>query len=264
MPTLTLTPHQTIHYHSINPQGTRTVLLLHGLGACGESWGLQVPALVQAGFHVIAPDIRGFGQSSYPGGKLSIPDMANDMQILLRTLGKTSANVAGISMGGAIALQLALDAAEMVDRLILVSTFARLRVRRPDVLVYFGLRFLLVYTLGLETQAKAVARRIFPLPTQGALRDELVREIIQADPQGYRAAMRALIHFDVVDRLPELRMPVLIVTGERDTTVPRETQGSLARRIQTASHVVIPDAGHAVIADQPEIFNRLLIEFLCN
>ena len=75
MPTLPLSAVLTLHYLDINPHGSPTVLLLHGLGATGGSWELQVPALVRSGFRVLAPDLRGFGQSTYPG-QTGIAEMA--------------------------------------------------------------------------------------------------------------------------------------------------------------------------------------------
>jgi len=238
------------------------VLLLHGLGASGASWGFQIPALTAAGYHVIAPDIRGFGQSSYPGGKVTIQALADDVGGLLQTTCKPPAYVVGISMGGVIALQLALDAPQLVKKLVLINTFARLQLDRPSLWVYFGLRFILLHTLGIHAQARAVARRIFPLPSRQALREELVREIVQSDPRGYKATMRALARFNVLNRLSDLRMPVLVVTGECDTTVPRAAQNTLAQLIPGATQVTIPDAGHGVIAEQPDLFNQTLLDFL--
>lgn len=144
MPRLKLSHDQFLHYADPNPGGSPVVLLLHGLGATSESWAAQVPVLV-------APDARGFGRSIYPG-QTSVPEMATDMAELLRQLEISSAHVVAISMGGTLALQLALDHSTYVQSLLLANTFARLH---PDGLsgwLYFALRLLLVHTLGLETQ----------------------------------------------------------------------------------------------------------------
>jgi 3-oxoadipate enol-lactonase len=74
--------------------------------------------------------------------------------------------------------------------------------------------------------------------------------------------MRALARFDVRRRLSDIRAPTLVVTGEEDTTVPPATQRELAEGIPGAQHVTIAGAGHAVIADSPEAFNRTLLAFL--
>ncbi len=262
MPFLPLAARLTIHYLDHHPSGRPTILLLHGLGATCESWELQLPALIGAGFRVIAPDARGFGKSTYPGKSHRVADMANDMADLLTAAGDAQAYVVGISMGGVHALQLALDHPKMVARLVLVNTFASLRPDKLDVWLYFAFRFLLVHTLGLPTQARAVAQRIFPRPDQEMLRQILIGQICQADPRGYRATMRALALFDVRRRLGEIQCPTLVITGADDSTVPTKTQGVLASQIVNARQVVIPAAGHAVIAEQPEAFNQALLEFL--
>ncbi len=261
MPTLSLSPSLTLHYLDIHPQGVPPVLLIHGLGATGISWEMQFPPLQAAGYRVLAPDMRGFGQSTYPG-QMSIALMAADCAALLQSLTDRPAHVAGISMGGTIAQQLALDFPDLVDRLVLVNTFAQLKPKSLGVRLYFMLRMVLVHTLGLETQGKAVAQRIFPHPDQGQLRQQLVDQIVQANPRAYRAAMRALVRFDVVSRLNEIRSPTLVVTGEEDTTVPPENQRQLVEGIPKARQITFPGAGHAVIAEQPEAFNAALLGFL--
>lgn len=85
---------------------------------------------------------------------------------------------------------------------------------------------------------------------------------MQADPRAYRATMRALARFNVVGRLREIGVPTLVITGESDTTVQPKYQRALATRIPSARRVVIPEAGHAVTADQPQAFNRELLDFL--
>lgn len=262
MPTLQISPNLKIHYLEYNPGGFPAVLLLHGLGACGASWALQIPALVDAGYRVIAPDIRGFGQSTYPGGRLGISDLAADMAYLLEQLMAGPAHLVGISMGGAIALQFALDSPALRRKLVLVNSFASLRPKSLTLWFYYAFRYVLVHTLGLPAQGRAVARRIFPRPEQDPLRQELLKEICQADPHGYRAVMRALALFNVSNRLNEIHTPVLVISGAEDTTVPQSAQFDLLNGLPAAKHILIPAAGHAVIADQPELFNHYLLEFL--
>jgi pimeloyl-ACP methyl ester carboxylesterase len=262
LPFFQISPGLDIHYLDQYPEGSPIVLLLHGLGSCGESWGYQFPALGEAGFRAIAPDFPGFGNSNYPGGGTSIAAIAGSLVQLLRSLGAEPAHVVGISMGGTVALQMALDAPNWVKKLILVNTFAQLRPKSASVWTYFAVRYLLVHTLGLPAQAKAVAGRIFPQPQQDDLRRELVRQICQADPRGYRAAMRALARFNVRQRLREIRCDTLVVSGEFDSTVPLETQQQLVQGIPGARHITIRSAGHAVIAEQPDVFNRCLLDFL--
>lgn len=243
------------------PQAAPAVLLLHGLGADSSSWALQIPALVEAGFRPLAVDAPGFGRSPYDGRGWSFRRAASALARLLDEKGVPSAHVVGLSMGGVLAQQFALDHPTRVERLVLVSTFARLRAGLSG-LWYFLSRAVLVHTVGLPKQAELVARRVFPAPEQDALRAELVRVISQADPRAYRGAMRALGTFNSTPRLKELRAPTLVVTGAADTTVPPHVQRELALSIAGARQVILDGAGHAVSVDAAAEFNRLVVEFL--
>jgi pimeloyl-ACP methyl ester carboxylesterase len=262
MPEIEIEPGLVLHYIDEGAPASPAVLLLHGLGATGESWRPQIRPLTDAGFRVVAPDARGFGGSSYPGRGTSVSAMAGDLARLLEGLGIARTQVVGISMGGTLALHLAVDRPRMADRLVLVNTFACLRPRSLEVWLYFALRLLVVHTVGLPRQAQMVAHRIFPREDQSELRQELIDQVLQADPRAYRATMRSLALLDLRDRLGEVRAPTLIITGERDTTVPEHTQRELEAGIPGARRIIIENAGHAVISDSPERFNTLLIEFL--
>ena len=250
-----------LHYLDLNASGHTAVILLHGLGASGSSWGLQFPAFEQAGYRIIAPDLRGFGQSSYPG-QTSIAEMAKDVRNLLEQLKISKAHLVGISLGGTVALQFALDAPDRVHKLVLVNTFAQLRPKNLGVWVYMLWRLFLVHTIGMETQGKVVAQRVFPHPGQEVFRQQLREQIQQADPRGYRATMRALGQFNVNARLGEIRCPTLILTSEHDTTVPAETQRALAGSIPGARQILFPEGGHALSVDHAEGFNTAVLAFL--
>jgi len=252
----------TLYFLDPNPEGHPAVLLLHGLGVSASSWTLQVPALTAAGFRPIAPDAPGFGESTYDGRGWTIPRVAAEMAGLIHELGCGPAHVVGLSMGGIIAQQFALDTPALTRKLVLVSTFA---VLLPDSLsgwLYFLQRFILVNTLGLTAQARAVARHIFPGPDDEPFREMLVETISRADPRAYRRAMTSLGLFNSINRLGEIEAPTLVVTGEQDTTVAPGRQHLLVDGIPGARQVLIGEAGHAVPVDQPVIFNRELLEFL--
>jgi len=245
-----------------NPSGSPAVLLLHGLGANGASWGLQLPALSRAGFRPLAPDAPGFGGSPYDGRGWSIRRVAGQMAGWLEELGTGPVHLVGLSMGGVIAQQLALDYPQMIRKLVLASTFSALR---PDDLsgwAYFLRRAGAVLTLGMKAQAQVVARRVFPAPQDQPLREMFLEVVSHADARAYRRAMLSLGLFDSSKRLGQIQAPALVVTGAQDSTVSPARQRRLADGIPGARQVVIPQAGHAVSVDQPERFNRELLAFL--
>ena len=251
-----------IHFLDPNPTGRPAVLLLHGLGADGTSWTLQLPALAEAGYRPIAPDAPGFGASPYDARGWTVRRVAAQMAEMLDELQTGTVHVVGLSLGGVVAQQFAHDFPQLTKKLVLTSTFA---VLRPDSLsgwLYFLRRALVVLTLGLRAQARLVAERVFPEPDQAPLRQLLIDTISNADPRAYRAAMRSLAWFDSRKWLGQLAIPTLVVTGADDSTVSPARQQPLVEGIPGARQVLIPHAGHAVAVDQAERFNRALLEFL--
>jgi 3-oxoadipate enol-lactonase len=251
-----------LHYLDTNRSGNPAVLLLHGLGADSTSWTLQIPVLSAAGFRPVAPDAPGFGGSPYDGQGWSIPRVAARMADLLGELDTGAAHVVGLSMGGIIAQQFALDFPQLTRKLVLVSTFSVLRPEDFKGWAYFIRRAAAILTLGLNAQAKVVARHVFPDPQDQALRDMYLAIVSRADPRAYRKAMFYLGVFDSRQRLGEIKTPTLVITGAEDTTVTPARQELLVRGIRSARQVVIPQAGHAVSVDQAQRFNQVLLDFL--
>jgi pimeloyl-ACP methyl ester carboxylesterase len=134
MPFLDLPDHSRLFFLDENSASPDTVLLLHGLGADSSSWGFQVGPLTSAGLRVIAPDAPGFGKSSGARSVGSIRRLSQFIPRLLDNLKIPTARIAGISMGGTLALQTALDHPERVERLALINTFARLSLMNPRVI----------------------------------------------------------------------------------------------------------------------------------
>ncbi len=250
------------HVLDPNPTGKTPVLFLHGLGSNAASWGYQLQALAQAGCRPLAVDLPGFGRTPYDGRGWTFPRMASLLEAWMQTQQLSRVHLVGLSLGGVLAQQFALDFPQRVDKLVLMNTFA---VLRPDSLngwLYFLARFLTVTFIGLEKQAELVAGRIFPDPAQREQYEALVDTISSADPRAYRAAMRALGWYDARRRLPQLTAPTLVMTGAEDTTVSPARQRELAALIPAARQVLIPEAGHGMIVEAPEVCNRHLLDFL--
>ncbi len=251
-----------LHLLDPNPGGHPAVLLLHGLGATGASWTLQLPPLAEAGFRPLAPDAPGFGDSPYDGRGWGVRRVAAEMAALLEELQTGPAHVVGLSMGGVIAQQFARDFPHLTRRLVLVSTFAALHLDSLSGWLYFLRRSLAVTLRGPHAQAELVAARVFPHPNQSPLRETFLETILRADRRAYRAAMRALASFDSRRWLKDITAPTLVVTGADDTTVSPARQMLLAQSIPGARQVVLEGAGHAVSVDRADEFNRLLLDFL--
>lgn len=176
-------------YYEVHGEGEPLALIV-GLGTDISEWGSIIHWLARR-YRVIALDNRGVGRSDKPDQPYTIEMMADDTEGLLRALGVECANVLGVSLGGRIALGLALAHPERVGKLILVSTSARTG-KRPW---WFGL-------VGLLSGAP-ILRSKYPQPRYAFLRQR-----------------EASTRFDCMARLPEIHTPTLILHGKRDKTTP--------------------------------------------
>jgi pimeloyl-ACP methyl ester carboxylesterase len=248
----------TMHYEEAG-QG-EPLLLLHGLGSSSDDWELQIPVFAQH-YRVIAPDARGHGRSDKPPGPYSVPLMAADALGLLDALGVASAHVVGLSMGGMVAFQLAVDCPERVRSLVIVNSGPALVPRTVNDRLRVRQRLLLARLFSPARSGKFISRRLFPKPEQEEARVQLIERWARNDPAAYRASMRALVGWSVLDRVGAIRCPVLVISGDRDYT-PAEAKREYTARIPGARLVVFADSGHATPIDQAERFNEMVLEFL--
>ena len=249
-----------LHYETAG-QG-EPVLLLHGLGSRSEDWQLQVPALAER-YRVVTADMRGHGRTSKPSGPYSVPMMAADVLGLLDALGIETAHVVGLSMGGMIAFQMAVDRPERVRSLVIVNSGPELVARTFNERLRVWQRLALARLSSPARTAQFLGPRLFPKPEQAELRAQFIAQWAQNDPRAYRAAMRALVGWSVLDRVGALRCPTLIISGDRDYTPPSYKEHYTAL-IPGARLVVLEDSGHASPIDQAERFNACVLDFLAD
>ncbi len=236
------------------------VLLIHGLGSNRASWRLQVAALAER-YRVITYDVRGHGDSGRPQSGYSVRRLAADTAGLIRALGIDSVHLVGLSLGGMIGFQLAVDHPELVASLVIVNSGPELVPRSLGDHLKLGTRRLLTRLLSPARLAKILSPRLFPAPEQAPLREEFGASMAAMDPVIYRRLLRALIGWSVTDRLAVVRCPVLVVSGDRDYT-PVSHKQAYMRHLADARLVVMDDAGHAAPLERPEPFNDHLLEFL--
>lgn len=258
MPTLSINSAQ-IFYQEIG--GGYPLLMLHGLGSSADDWWFQTPAFAPY-FRVILPNLRGHKQSSTLRGPISIDTLAADIAQLLDAVEIAQSHVLGLSLGGTVAQLLAIHFPEKVNKLILVSTFAHLWPTSPREAYTLARRMVVSKYLPPETTAKVVAHDLFPKPDQAALRDEVLSRSGVNDVASYRYLVDAIRRFDSRAQLDRIAASTLLITGDRDAVVPRGCQRQLARGIRKVRWHIVRDSGHATPVDQPEEFNRVVLEFL--
>jgi pimeloyl-ACP methyl ester carboxylesterase len=265
MPKLAL-DNGTLHFER-QGQGPAT-LFIQGVGCIGRVWRPQVDDLCDS-FDCIHYDNRGIGQSTADISRLSIEQMARDALTLLDALGVDRAHVVGHSMGGAIAVQLALLAPSRVKSLTLMCTVHR----GKDVLTptWALLRNGITTTIGSRAMRRKATVKMLCSPqflaefgVEHAI--ELLSETFERDvaqlPRIASRQIRALSRSDCSARLSELTMPKMVLAGRHDP-IGRPV---LAERLKAALHAerfhLFEDASHALPIERRERVNRLLREFL--
>lgn len=236
------------------------VLLVHGLGSSTRDWEYQLPRLAER-YHCIAYDVRGHGQTTRAPGPYSLAGFAADARALLDALDVGPVHLVGVSMGGAIGLQLALDAPDLIRSLVLCNSGPKLRIwglRTTPRLLH---RLVLMRLFGMQAVGKLLAGQMFPHPGQAELRAKLVRRWVRNDAKCYRTATKALLGLDLTGRLDQIRCPTLFIDGSRDRTPIHIRDRDLAR-LPRARRVVVDDSGHATPIDQIDRFNDLVLGFL--
>jgi pimeloyl-ACP methyl ester carboxylesterase len=259
----------------LGPADGDPVLLVHGLGGSWRNWLENLPALAEAGYRVIAPDLPGFGHSEMPEERISIPGYGRWVEALCDELGVSGAALVGNSMGGFIGAELAIHSPQRVERLVLVSaagiTTEHLRNERVLGAMY-RVEAASTYVAG------AVVARAAHLARRPRLRRAAMWFVVKHPEQlsaplayeqmagigtpGFLPALDACSDYPIRDRLPEIACPTLIVWGRNDVLVPVRDADVFERLIPDARKVVWDDTGHVAMLERPTRFNQLLLDFL--
>ena len=236
------------------------VVLVHGLGSSTRDWEYQIPALA-AHYRVVALDVRGHGRSDKPRERYSIATFADDVAALIEHLGLIDVHLVGISMGGMIGFQLAVDRPELLRSLTIVNSGPEVKAHSPGDYLEIAKRWTLSRLLSLDSIAKALGRLLFPLPEQAELRRKIEERWPQNDKRAYLAALDAIIGWGVRGRLGRILCPTLVITADRDYT-PVAKKEAYVKELPNARLVIIENSRHATPLDQPERFNATLLDFL--
>ncbi|HZO81138.1 MAG TPA: alpha/beta fold hydrolase [Candidatus Binataceae bacterium] len=247
--------------------GGAPLLMIMGLGSSALSWEPALIADLARGFRTIVCDNRGTGRSDKPREEYSIPAMADDAAALLDALGIARAHVFGVSMGGMIAQELALNHPARVQTLTLGCTTAggRNAVPAPPE----SMKILMAPRAGLSDAD--IIRRAWPLGyTEGYIRSH--RDVLEAaitrvlqhptPPYAYKLQLDSTFKFKTYDRLPQITAPTLVITGAEDVLIPARNSEIIAERIPGAQVHIIPGAGHQFFHEKREEFVAALTEFL--
>jgi len=237
------------------------LLLIMGLGYTSVMWHRTRPLLAQH-FRTIAFDNRGVGRSAVPPGPYSIAAMASDAAAVLDAAGVARAHVIGVSMGGMIAQEFALQYPARTRSLVLGCTSAggpsavRAESKVLDVLLARGMT--------MEQAREAILPYIYDAATPRERIDEDVRlrQPWLPSPEGYMAQLQAILAWESYSRIAQITAPTLVIHGTSDALVPPGNGELIAQRIPGAKLVRLNHASHLFTTDQTEAANREILEFL--
>ena len=272
-------------------QGGRgsAVVFVHGLGSSGYMEWRHNLEEVTGRHRVFAPDLPGYGRTDKPRVRYTVPYFARFIRRYMEDRGLRSAALVGASLGGRIALEVALEQPKLVRKLVLVNTLGLGRPKVRMAQMAYGLvtiprvgEAVMRFTRDALTWAPAAMVRRVAARYSGATSDlnrtmdniylDDLREMYATDAfrNAYLSTLRSLVnprslfggHHDVTQRLNELKIPVQLIWGADDPLFPlahAERASSLIARCRLA---VIDGAGHTPQAERPEEFNRVLHAFL--
>jgi pimeloyl-ACP methyl ester carboxylesterase len=256
------------------------VVLLHGFPEFWWSWRYQIPALIEAGFRVAVPDLRGYNLSDKPPdvSAYGLAHLSGDVDGLIRALGEESAHVVGHDWGAVVAWDFAMRFPKRVKRLAILNVphpqvMLRALLRSPAqmrkswYIFFFQLPVLpelLVRKNDYEMLRKSLAagRLVRPPPEEI---EPYVDAARRADSlRGGLGYYRAISRGGAALRAKPSRIdcPVLVIWGERDLFLGRELATPPANLVPNARVEFLPDASHWVQVDSPERVNALLVPFL--
>jgi pimeloyl-ACP methyl ester carboxylesterase len=228
-----------------------TLFFIHASGCSGILWDNQLKGLGDR-INAIALDLPGHGRS--PGaGYQTIPEYTHSVMNFIDRLNPPRPIPAGLSLGGAITLQLLIDQPNRFPAAILLCTGARMKIL-PQMLEAIEKDF---------TASVALSKQVSVSPkTDPALIQPSLEDILNCRPAVAFGDFKACDRFDVRDRLHEIMAKVLVVTGEDDVFTPPKFGKYLAEHIPGAQWVNVPDAGHLLPVEKPDELNQAIIDFL--
>lgn len=251
--------------YSIDNEGARgeTVVLVNGLADDLESWGFQVPALVQAGFRVLRFDNRGIGRSERPAGRYTSRMMADDAKALVDHLGIGDFHLMGVSMGGMIAQEYALAYPADLRSVTLACTYGKADAFCQAM---FAMWADLARKIDVPFVMRDVALWAFTGPffnerPQDAAEFAAAMAQLDMSPEAYLSQLNVIQQHDALDRVGRIGVPTFVLAGEEDILIPVRLSRQLREAIPGARWGTVP-GGHACLWETPDPFNAAFIDFV--
>lgn len=249
----------TLHYRLDGDPNGAPVVFANSLGTDFRLWDKILPRL-PAGLRILRFDKRGHGLSSCPGGDYAMDDLVDDTARLMQALGMRDCLFVGLSIGGIIAQGLAARYPELLRAMVISNTAAKIGTAE-----LWRERIAALREGGIEAIADNIMERWFAraFHREHALELQAWRNMLTRTPRdGYIGCSAAIAVTDFSDSSASLSLPTLAIAGTEDGSTPPEVVRATADLIAGARYRQIDDAAHLPCVEQPEIYARLLTEFI--
>lgn len=233
----------------------------HSLASNLTMWDEQAKLLARK-FKVLRYDTRGHGGSGAPPGPYTLDLLADDAKALFDALGIGQTHWVGLSMGGMIGETFALKHPGFFQSMVLADTTAR---RPPNAAEMWGERIRIAESRGMDALVESTLARWFTEPYRQSRKDvmERIGNHIRSTPvAGFAGCCHAISKVDVLDRLPEIKCPALVIVGEEDHGTPPEMARAIHANLPGSELVLIPSAAHFSNVEQETAFNDAMTAFL--
>ena len=259
MPQITI-ENTNIYYELHGKESKPCLLLIHGLGSSVRDWEYQIPAFSED-YRVLAIDMRGHGRSDKPKERYSVRQFSSDILAVMDALKIEKAHIVGISMGGMIAFQMAVDCPERIEKLVIVNSGPALVPKTLAEKFAIYSRFVIVRLMGMRKMGEVLAPKLFVDADQEDLRQAFAQRWAENDPNAYLNTLRALVGWDVEAHIHTIQNPSLILCSDQDYS-PLALKEAYIVKMPNATLQVIANAHHAVTSERPEAFNAAVLEWL--
>jgi pimeloyl-ACP methyl ester carboxylesterase len=249
----------TLSYVEMGDPKGKPVLLLHGWTDSSRAWTILAPHLLK--HRLLIPDQRGHGGSDKPACCYSTSAFAHDAMLLLDAKGISTADVIGHSLGSMVGQWIAAEHPERVGKLVLIGSTALPPMRRDDPFYREVIAFKAPPALGSEFM-RGWSPSGSPTPVDRAFLAFADRETAAVPLQVWRGVMRELVEVPIGRFAPDIKAPVLILSGGKDPFFTAEHHAALVKAYPVAEAHVFPDLGHNLNMERPEEVGPVLARFL--
>lgn len=255
-----------LRYDILGDEAAPVVCMAHCLSFDSGVWAEQVPPLLAAGWQVLRLDMRGHGGSEAGPEDCTMSMLAQDVAGVLDFLGIAKVHFVGVSIGGMIGQVFGIEHAERTLSLMLCGTapaaleggMELLWQPRFDAIAAAGS----LAPLADATMTRWVTERF--RETRPERWRQIHQTICRTSLEGYRAGALAIDGFDVLDRLPSITAPTLVLCGDGDTGTPPAGNQKIAELIPGARYLELENARHTPMVEYPELFSAILLDWLAS